>query len=645
MYPIFNRLPRRAKRLIMVAADMVMLPLALWAAIALRLGTFAPDVSRAWWLFVLVPLASVPAFAALGLYRAVVRYMGPQAVFAVLKGVSLSTLILTALVLLQGLPQVVPRSSIVLYWLIALMAIGGSRFLVRAYLQMRVRRGADAQPVVIYGAGHAGVTLAHSLMQGEEYQPVAFVDDDRSLRKSLISGIRVYPPRELSRLIEEYDVSLVLLAIPSMSRSRRRQIFTWLESLHVSVKTLPTMDELISGEGKLDQVRDVQIEDLLGRDPVAPNQALLDACIAGKSVMVTGAGGSIGSELCRQIVRLAPRRLVLVESAEYNLYRIERELRAIMDAEHCDFDLVPLLGSVTDQAQMLRAMQSLGVQTVYHAAAYKHVPIVEYNSLQGVYNNVFGTYQTAKAALQAEVETFVLISTDKAVRPTNVMGATKRFAEIVLQGLAQQQSATRFCMVRFGNVLGSSGSVVPLFREQIRPGGVVTVTHPDITRYFMTIPEAAALVIQAGSMGEGGDVFVLDMGEPVKILDLARRMIRLMGYDVKDDDNPEGDVEIRFTGLRPGEKLYEELLIGDNVTGTPHPMIMRAQEECLPPERVHELLTMLEAACHSFDCQLARRALREAVSGYVCKNEIEDILWRVNTAQAAEADSNVIRLH
>lgn len=642
LFGALERLPRRGKRLVMLGADLVMLPLALWASVALRLGQPFPELAGVWWVFVLLPALSVPIFNALGLYRAVVRYMGPQAVFAVLKGVSLSALILAAVVLLKGYPQVVPRSSLILYWLIALVGVAGTRFIARAYFQAVARMGQSRERVVIYGAGAAGAQLAETLANGPLYEPVAFVDDDGGLYKSVVNGIKVYKPKALADLIPRLEVTQVLLAIPSMTRARRREIISRLESLHIPVKTVPPVADLIAGKGRLEEVREVQIEDLLGRDPVQPNQQLLDACVRGKAVLVTGAGGSIGSELCRQIIRLRPTKLVLVDSAEYNLYRIERELALVVAREGLDVELAPLLGSVTDRPRMLRIMQSFHVQTVYHAAAYKHVPLVEFNLLEGARNNTLGTSRTAQAAIDAGVETFVLISTDKAVRPTNVMGATKRLAELVLQGLAQQEGATRFCMVRFGNVLGSSGSVVPLFREQIRAGGTVTVTHPDITRYFMTIPEAAELVIQAGSLGKGGDVFVLDMGEPVRIVDLARKMIHLMGYEVRDENCPDGEVAIEFTGLRPGEKLFEELLIGDNVTGTAHPMIMRAEEASLPWERMRLLLAELETACRAFDCHGALRVLQEAVDGYSTAGELQDLLWRQHPGGQPVAGTNNI---
>lgn len=636
-----SRLPRRAKRIIMLTADLIMIPLALWSAIALRLGTPFPTVSPIWWLFLAAPALSIPVFIRLGLYRAVVRFMGSQAVFAVLKGVTLSALLLATLTLLSGLKGL-PRSAFVIYWGVALLYIGGSRFLIRAYFQTLTRRGEIGEAVAIYGAGASGAQLALALNNSREFVPVAFLDDNKALQGSVIHGVRVYDPKGLPELIGELGITQVLLAMPSVSRARRRVIINYLEPLPVHVRTIPGVEALVSGSAGFDEIREVGIEDLLGRDAVLPDHNLLDACIHRKVVMVTGAGGSIGSELCRQIVRLGPTRVVLFEISEFALYRIERDLRTLMKRENLDVDLVSLLGSVQDRNRVETSMRTFSVQTVYHAAAYKHVPLVEHNPIEGVQNNVFGTWQAAEAAISANVRDFVLISTDKAVRPTNVMGASKRFSELVLQGLAQRECATRFCMVRFGNVLGSSGSVVPLFREQIRHGGPVTVTHPEIIRYFMTIPEASQLVIQAGSMAEGGDVFVLDMGEPVRIYDLARKMIHLSGYEVKDDENPNGDIAIEFTGLRPGEKLYEELLIGDNVEGTQHAMIMRAEEDSLPYEKVRKLLRDIEVACEKMDTEAMRKVLVEAVHGYTYKDEIEDYVWKelqgANISKKGRAD-------
>ena len=444
----------------------------------------------------------------------------------------------------------------------------------------------------------------------------------------MINGLQVAHPRELEQLIAQHDITQVLLAIPSASSERRKEIINSLVGLPVYVRTVPRINELVSGQSSVIQIQDISLDDLLGRDPVPPHPELIDRCISGKVVMVTGAGGSIGSELCRQILLSGPRELLLLDNSEYALYNIERELRQLMAAAGQELELVALLGTVQDQKRLESVFRTFGVQTVYHAAAYKHVPMVEHNIAEGVANNVFGTWYAAEAARKSRVETFVLVSTDKAVRPTNIMGASKRFAEMILQGLAQQDTHTRFCMVRFGNVLGSSGSVVPLFREQIANGGPVTVTHPEVSRYFMSIAEAAQLVLQASAMGTGGDVFVLDMGEPVRIVDLARRMIRLSGYEMDHDTHVGEHIDIEFIGLRPGEKLHEELLLGSNVAGTGHPMIMRAEEECLSYTRMHKLLLELRQHCDAMDCVGITSVLNDVVSGFRDHEVRHDHMWK-----------------
>jgi FlaA1/EpsC-like NDP-sugar epimerase len=464
-------------------------------------------------------------------------------------------------------------------------------------------------------------------MTRRQFRPVAFIDDNVAGRGMQVFGLDVYPPEKLIDLRRRYSTSLVLLALPSASRRRRIEVIENLTAQGFKVQTVPDFSEIINGRARLEEVRDIDVHDLLGRDPVPPNPALLDACVRGKSILVTGAGGSIGSELCRQIMALAPRRLVLFEASELALYEVERELRSLNVRGGNRIELVALLGNAHHKHRVREIISTFGVQTVYHAAAYKHVPIVEHNMIEGIYNNIFATYNTAEAAMECRVETFVLISTDKAVNPTNVMGCTKRVAEMVLQSLHQRGSGTRFCMVRFGNVLESSGSVVPLFREQIREGGPITVTHPDVIRYFMTIPEAAQLVIQAGSMGSGGDVFVLDMGSPVRIADLAKRMVQLAGYTVRDEHNSDGDIEIRFTGLRPAEKLFEELLIGTNVTGTEHPRILRAMEHSLTWEQIKHVLDDLAQCSLRFDCERAREILLRAVPQYQPTDKVQDHVW------------------
>jgi FlaA1/EpsC-like NDP-sugar epimerase len=451
-------------------------------------------------------------------------------------------------------------------------------------------------------------------------------------------------PGKVAELIEEHDITQVLLALPTVSAERRREIINSLVTLPVYVRTVPQFADILRGKADVAQIQDIALEDLLGRDPVPPHPELIDRCIADKVVMVTGAGGSIGSELCRQIVLAKPRELILLDSSEYALYNIERDLRSILDAAELEVELVALLGSVQDKRRLKRIYGTFEVQTVYHAAAYKHVPLVEYNIAEGVANNVFGTWYAAEAAIEAGVENFVLVSTDKAVRPTNIMGASKRFAEMLSQAMASDQDHTRFCMVRFGNVLGSSGSVVPLFREQIKGGGPITVTHPEVTRYFMTIPEAAQLVLQASAMGGGGDVFVLNLGEPIRILDLAHRMVRLSGYNVRDEEHPEGEIEVEFIGLRPGEKLFEELMLGDNVTGTGHPMIMRAEDEYPALAQLQSWLQELDNHCEQMDCDSIKAVLLAAVSGFHEHVEVHDHLWKKQRATAQASASNVQKL-
>ena len=579
----------------------------------------------------------------MGLYRAVIRFMGQQAVWAIIRGVSYSTMVLGACIFfLQPAPLSVPRSLPFIYWGMAMVLVGGTRLLVRAYYQDKLY--SNCEKVIIYGAGESGRQLLTALNHGDQFRAVYFVDDDERVQRSVINGVQVESPERLPELIEEHDISQLLLALPSISQERRRQIINRLVNLPVYVRTVPKFTEILRGRATVEEIQDIELEDLLGRDPVPPHPELIDRCITGKVVMVTGAGGSIGSELCRQILLSAPRELLLLDNSEYALYRIERELRAMLEGAALDFDIVPLLGTVKDRKRLLRVFSTFRVDTVYHAAAYKHVPLVEYNVAEGVANNIFGTWYAADAAVAAGVETFVLVSTDKAVRPTNIMGASKRFAEMTCQSLASVQQATRFCMVRFGNVLGSSGSVVPLFREQIQAGGPLTVTHPEVARYFMTIPEAAQLVLQASAMGTGGDVFVLDMGEPVKILDLARRMIRLSGRSVRDEENPQGEVEIDFTGLRPGEKLFEELLLGDRVSGTGHPMIMRAEEEFPPLDVLKQWLAALEEHCDHMDCDGIKTVLMEAVSGFDEHEGMHDHLWKKQQASLPAAEAAASRV-
>ncbi len=634
----FIGLRRQIKDFILISADIFFAVFALWAALALRWGELYVPKHDEWILFAAAPLIAVPIFIKLGLYRAIIRYIEVRALWTIIQATTLYALVFSFVLYESGIKGI-PRTVLPLNGLNMLLLVGGSRFFARwwlgeVYLNLgggREIKHARKKNVVIYGAGNAGVQLASALGYGREFRPVAFIDDDSTLHKQKVNGLRIYPLSSLMYLIARYQVSDVLLAMPSANRARKSEIIHSLEPFAIHVMSMPGLSEIAQGKVTVDALQEIDIEDLLGRDAVAPDQALLQANIAGKVVMVTGAGGSIGSELCRQIIRLQPDTLILFEISEFALYAIEKNLlRLVTKAGNPKaIQLIPVLGSVTNGGRIEKVCKTFKVQTIYHAAAYKHVPMVERNPGEAIWNNVFGTLRTALAAIKTEVETFVLISTDKAVRPTNTMGATKRFAELILQALsALDHSPTRFTMVRFGNVLGSSGSVVPLFKEQIESGGPVTVTDERITRYFMTIPEASQLVIQAGAMGLGGDVFVLDMGEPIRIIDLAKRMIHLSGLEIHDSEHPAGDIEICYTGLRPGEKLYEELLIGDNVSETSHKRIMRAQEQVIPWPELELMLAALELATKDDDFELVRRILTEAVAGFVPQCGIEDLLWK-----------------
>lgn len=638
-------LSRQRKRALQVITDVFLLWGALWLAFLIRLGgSHQVNLSEYLWLFMAAPATAIPLFIRFGLYRAVLRYFGSSALVTIFNAVSLSALLLALVIYLVRPDALMPRSVVFIYWGLSLLLVGGLRLLMRQYfigelLPLRnIANEQGLQRVAIYGAGAAGNQLLAALRMGRRMLPVAFVDDDESIAGRVIGGLKVYKSKHIQQMIDDTDSHEVLLAIPSASRSRRREILASLEAFSVHVRTIPGFMDLASGRVSVSDLQEVDIADLLGRDAVPPQKVLFDRCIRGQVVMVTGAGGSIGSELCRQIIATGPTTLLLFEHSEFNLYSIHTELEQRVRRDSLSVRLMPILGSIRNSARLLDVMRTWGVNTVYHAAAYKHVPMVEHNIAEGVLNNVLGSTFTAQAAVKAGVDNFVLISTDKAVRPTNVMGSTKRLAEMVLQALSAESAPvlfgegetahhvnkTRFTMVRFGNVLGSSGSVIPRFYEQIRKGGPVTVTHPNITRYFMTIPEAAQLVIQAGAMGQGGDVFVLDMGLPVKIVELAEKMIHLSGLGVRSDVNPHGDIAIEFTGLRPGEKLYEELLIGDNVSATEHPMIMRANEEYLSWEAFKQVLSDLLAAVDRDDYERVRQLLRETVSGYVPEGEIVD---------------------
>lgn len=617
---------RSYKRLIMIFSDLTALPLAFWSGYALRLSDWWPEryMMEAWWLFVIMPIVGVCIFMRLGLYRAIVRFMGIQAIWAVVKGVSLLALFLWALAFVFQV-QPFPRSIPIIFSLVALVYVGGSRLLIRHYYHWLLRHHVDKDAVLIYGAGGAGIQLATALSDGREYYPVGFIDDDASLWKSTIKGLPVYGLEYLGEVINREDVKHLLLAIPNASNQERKRVLEQLSVYSIHIQTIPSMPDLLSGQASIEQLREVDVDDLLGRDPVSPIPALMSKCIKGKVVMITGAGGSIGSELCRQVLLQFPSKFILFEQSEFNLYQIEQQLKSRLSELNIDIPIFSLLGSVADRLRVAKVLAHFKVDTIYHAAAYKHVPLVEENIIEGVKNNILGTQVLAEEAGVWGVKRFILISTDKAVRPTNVMGATKRFAELILQNLSTE-SQTIFSIVRFGNVLGSSGSVVPLFREQIKANGPITVTHKDITRFFMTIPEAAALVIQAGSMARGGDVFVLNMGEPVKIIDLAKRMIHLSGLELKSEENLDGDIEIKYTGLRPGEKLYEELLLGDNVVGTEHSKIMRAHEDSLSSDDIQRFLLAMKEACVECDCRSLRGVLEEAVIGYSPHDVIVDHL-------------------
>ncbi len=633
-----RNLSRAKKRLIMLTVDVIGIPLVFWLALSLRLGTFRPEAIGNEWISATLLWTTIPVFLRMGLYQAALRYLGHRAVLAVVTGVTASVALLAAALLAWPQPSI-PLSALPIYWAFALLYVGGTRYVARSVLNYRFYTGAPR--VVIYGAGEAGQMLATGLSQSGRYQPVGFIDDNAALHGNIVHGLEVFPRSALPKLVSNEGVQTVLLALPSLSRRRRQEIIKSIEPLCLMVQTVPDHSDILSGTAKVEDLRDVDPVDLLGRDPIPPDARLLDACIRGKVVMVTGAGGSIGAELCRQIVRLQPLRLLLFEISEVALYNIEREIRSLLALESLSPEIVALLGDVNHRQRLKEVLQLYSVQTIYHAAAYKHVPIVEQNVVEGIKNNVFGTWNAAEAALDSRVETFVLVSTDKAVNPINVMGATKRFAELVLQGLQTRTRHTRFCMVRFGNVLGSSGSVVPLFREQIARGGPVTVTHPEVIRYFMTIPEAAQLVLQAGSLGQGGDLFVLDMGKPVRIAELAKRIIGLMGMTVRDVDNPDGDIEIVYTGLRPAEKLFEELLIGTNVSGTEHPMIMRATEHSLPWHQLQQVLDDMSLALGRFDCAKARQLLMQTVAEYQPSGAIQDLVWN---RRAAGETANVTTL-
>jgi FlaA1/EpsC-like NDP-sugar epimerase len=633
-------LPRPIKRALVLGADAFVCAVTVWMAFNLRLESWTAWSPAHFTAFVGAVAFALPLFIVFGLYRAIFRYAGLPALMTVLKAVALYAVLYCLAFTVVGVPGV-PRTVGVLQPLLLLLGVTLSRAFVRYWLggiYLGILRRERLPRVLIYGAGSAGRQLAAALKISPELVVVGLLDDDDRLHGQVLNGLKIYNPATVVALVAKLRVTQVFLAIPSVSRARRNEILELVRSARVQVRTLPGVLELVQGKVQVSDLKELDIEDLLGRDPVPPNSLMLAKNITAKVVMVTGAGGSIGSELCRQILKAGPAVLLLVELTEFALYDIEQELQRLLLHEQADVHLVPLLANVRDASRMDEILRAWKPHTVYHAAAYKHVPLVEHNPAEGVKNNVLGTLNTAQLAAVHGVSDFVLISTDKAVRPTNVMGTSKRLAEMVLQAksalLPEQGGKTRFSMVRFGNVLGSSGSVVPLFRKQIKDGGPITLTDERITRYFMTIPEAAQLVIQAGAMASGGDVFVLDMGEPVKIIDLAKRMVELSGLALKDAANPNGDIEIAVTGLRPGEKLYEELLIGDNPLPTSHPRIMKAHEDYLPWIELQTKLSGLGLALDANDVPLIRTLLKELVPGYQPDGEVVDWVWMENAKVA-----------
>ncbi len=608
--------PREIKQLTVLALDVVLALVSTWLAFGLRFDVWGRPVDAQWFVYILAPLLALPIFVRFGLYRAIFRYTGQAALNATAKAVLLYSLALTAILLSQRW-QGVPRTLGVIQPLIFLMLVGLSRALARFWLAgVPILGSGQTGNLLIYGAGTAGVQTASALQVSGQLKLIGFVDDDASKVGRSINGLPIFSSAEILALVPRYKITDILMAMPSATRERRNKIIQSLESLPVHVRSLPSLSDLTSGRVTVQDIRELDIEDLLGREPVPPRTDLLARDLAGQVVLVSGAGGSIGSELTRQILLQRPRQLLLLDHNEFGLYSIHQELQELCASQGAHVELVPLLASVSNPERLHAIFESYRPATVYHAAAYKHVPMVEDNPGEGVRNNVFGTLHMAQAAVAAGVHRFVLISTDKAVRPTNVMGATKRMAELVLQAFAEAHPQTLFSMVRFGNVLGSSGSVVPLFRKQLASGGPLTVTHAEVTRYFMTIPEAAQLVLQAGAMGQGGDVFVLDMGEPVRILDLARRMLHLSGLSERSAGNPHGDIEIAISGLRPGEKLYEELLIGDNPEATAHPRIMKAREPFLHWAELQAELQLLQQAANQNDAPAIKAVFLRHVQGY-----------------------------
>ena len=613
-------LSRLQKQFIMLIVDLLFIEFALWLSFALRLGLFWPKeyIYPNWWIFIITPIIAIPLLHKFGLYRSVIKYVGSKVVVASFQAITLTTMTIGFLMLILRDTQLLvgsfmPRSVVLIFWFISTMVVIFGRFLFKGYLYSWDNFVNNRIPTIIYGAGSAGAQLVESLRKNHQYAPIAFIDDDQAKHGTFINFTKVYAFKELKNIIDKRNAKNILLAIPSLSANGKRDLLKKLSTYPVEVKLLPSLSSIVEGNVSIENIRHVEVQDILGRVPVSPKSILLKKNINGKNILITGAGGSIGSELCRQIIQLNPSKIVLFDHSEFNLYSIDFELNSLRNS---DCEVIPILSDVTNLNMVKFVISENKIDTIYHAAAYKHVPLVEKNTIEGVYNNAIGTYNVAISAHKYEVENMVLISTDKAVRPTNIMGASKRFSELILQGLNSEKTKTCFSMVRFGNVLDSAGSVVPLFRKQIKEGGPVTVTNSKVTRYFMSIPEAVQLVLQAGAMAKGGDVFVLDMGEPVKILDLAYRMINLSGLSPITNENPEGDIKVVFTGLRPGEKLYEELLIGHNVIQSEHPQIMQAKEAKLSWQDVQKSIKIIIDSYQNLNEEKITNLLLKKVEGF-----------------------------
>ena len=614
----FINLNRLYKQLIMILSDQLVLLFALCLAFTLRFGDISESIHYMitnWWLFVIIPISTTFFFIRFGLYRAVLKYIGARLVITTFKATTLSYLFVI-LVLFFYDPNQFPRSVLLTFWFISNVLLIVSRFVFKGILYSWDSFQLDKKDILIYGAGKAGVQISESLKKTNDYKVVGFIDDDSTKISTIVNSIEVFGFDSIDDLIREKSVKSLILAIPSAKQGQRQEILKKLSRYPLEVKLLPNLDDIENDLVTLEQIKFVEVDDILGREVVLPKKELLRKNIQNGNILITGAGGSIGAELSRQIKELQPSLIVLLDNSEYNLYTIHHELTITNGV-----NVVPVLSTVTNYNQVHNVIKKYKIDTIYHAAAYKHVPMVELNVVSGVYNNVIGTFNVAKSAKELGVKNMVLISTDKAVRPTNVMGASKRLSEFILQAYADEESNTCFSMVRFGNVIDSAGSVVPLFRQQIKKGGPVTVTHRNITRYFMSIPEAVQLVLQAGSMAKGGDLFVLDMGDPIRILDLAYRMIHLSGLKPIDNDNPDGDIQINFTGLRPGEKLYEELLIGDDVVQSKHPRIMQAREEKLKTEEILKFIEMIKKSRDLQDETIIKNLLLEYVKGYTTEFE------------------------